>query len=42
MWFIVPILAAGVGSAYLYNSVTEEEKQAEASWKGNAKKLNEL
>lgn len=33
MWFIVPILAAGVGLAYLYNSVTEEEKQAEASWK---------
>jgi len=33
MWFIVPILAVGAGLAYLYNSVTEEEKQAEASWK---------
>ena len=33
MWFIVPILAVGAGLAYLYNSVTEEEKQAEVSWK---------
>ncbi|WP_180009344.1 MULTISPECIES: hypothetical protein [unclassified Acinetobacter] len=32
MWFIVPIVALGAGLAYLYNSVTEEEKQAEASW----------
>lgn len=33
MWFIVPILAVGAGLAYLYNSVTEEEKQAEVYWK---------
>ena len=33
MWFVVPVIAIGTGLAYLYNSITEEEKQAETSWK---------
>lgn len=33
MWFVVPVIAIGTSLAYLYNSITEEEKQAETSWK---------
>lgn len=39
MWFLIPVAAVAVGLAFLYDSVTEEEKRAAQSWK---EKRNDL
>ena len=33
MWFLLPLAAAAVGLAFLYESVTEEERIASESWR---------
>lgn len=33
MWFLIPVAAAAIGLAFLYDSVTDNEKKAAQSWK---------